>query len=426
MKRFACILTMAVALGILAVACGGDATTGLTKDGRKIIVFRTMQLRPTFDDYFLPLFAEYEAANPDVKIQWDDLPYPGYNTKLMTGFLAGKAPDVINLSSESVLVYADEGRFWSLDELLPQEVFDTYVPSLMEEGGTFNGKPYALPWYASTIVTFANAALLREAGLPADAPPLYYEDLRGIAEAVRQKTDAFGIFPIYTEAGILRTYLEEGGQPLFDEAGNVAFNTERGVRILDFWTSFYRDGLAPSESLTATHRRPIELYKAGKLAVMTTGPQFIAQVRSDAPDVFANTLVGPQLRWKDARVHFVALHTLSISKTSKHPKEAAEFAAFVTNARNQLAFCKRVTIIPSVTEALNDPYFLEADDTIEGRARLYSAEQARLGRVFQPPPELNRLDRVMEATMEAVAQGRVEPARALAEAQEKWNEILRR
>ncbi|MDK2972256.1 MAG: putative chitobiose transport system substrate-binding protein [Candidatus Sumerlaeota bacterium] len=413
-----------VAVCLLAGCSGGDSAAGTDTQGKKVIAFRTMQLRPTFDDYFLPLIAEYEASHPDVVIDWQDMPFQNYKTKLMTSFMAGKAPDVINLSSEDLLVYVDEGRLIPLDPLVSQDVFDAYVPSLLEESCRFEGQTYGLPWYASAFVTFANKAILEEAGLPTDAPPLYYEDIPAIAEAVREKTDAFGIFPLYTEEGILRTYLLEGGQPLFDEQGRAAFNTERGRRILTYWTDLYRNNLVPSEALTATHRRIVELYKTGNLAVMSTAPQFLGQVKTGAPEIYANTIVGPRMRWHDSDTQFVALHTLSVSSQSKHPKEAADFAAFVTNGPNQLKFSKLVTIIPSVTEALNDPYFSAPGDTVEGKARLYSAQQVREGHVFRPPPNLNKLSRPMEDAMEQVAQGQKTAEEALAEAEDAWNEIL--
>ena len=51
------------------------------------------------------------------------------------------------------------------------------------------------------------------------------------------------------------------------------------------------------------------------------------------------------------------MQTFAVPAKSKHPKEAADFAFYVTNAANQLAFCKLVAIFPTTKKTLDDPFF---------------------------------------------------------------------
>lgn len=421
MKRFGfALLTSAL---VWTLGCGGQEQK--SDSGKTVITFRTMQLSPKFDDYFEKLIAEYEAAHPEVEIEWQDMPHQNYETKLMTSYMGDSAPDVINLPSESLLTYVDAGYLLPLDDWLSQETLNSFVPTILNDAAIFENQVYALPWYASSVVTFANKEILEEAGLPADEPPLYLDNLEEICRQVRDETGLFAAFPIYTESGTLKTHLLGAGVELIDEeTGKAAFNTQRGVEVLEFWTDLYRENLVPSEALASTHRRPIEQYKAGRLAILNTGPQFLGQIREGAPNIYSNTIVGPEMQWKDYELHLVALHMIAVSQTSDHPDIAADFAAFVTNGPNQLAFCKLTTIIPSVTTALDDPYFSEADDSLEGKARMYSAEQVRNGIVLRPMPEQRKLNAIFEETIEKVALGEMEAATALAEAEEKWNEVI--
>ncbi len=384
-----------------------------------------MQLRPTFDEYFFDLFAQYEEENPDVKIEWIDFPYQNYETKLMTAYIGGRAPHVINLPSDYVQDFQKRGFVLPLNQYLSEDTFESYVPTILEDGGRYGENVYALPWYASSSVNFINIGILEEAGLSLEDVPEHFSDLPEFAKSIKEKTGKFASFPIYTENGTLRLLLWAAGVPITNREGTEAtFNTEKAVETIKFWTDLYNSGLVPDEALTATHQRPMELYKTGNLLMMETGAQLMRKVESDAPDVYANTRVWPLLSWKGQEKYQTALHTICISSQAAHPQEAADFAAYVTNAQNQLEFCKLTTIIPTVIEALDDPYFSDPEDTLEGRARLMSAKQVRKGAVFRPLKGGKALQTIMDRTTENIALGKISAEEGIAEAERKWNEIL--
>ncbi|MBN8998503.1 MAG: extracellular solute-binding protein, partial [Rhizobiales bacterium] len=43
------------------------------------------------------ILAKFEAANPDIKIQLEEIPGPDYTPKMNTALAAGEAPDIIQL-----------------------------------------------------------------------------------------------------------------------------------------------------------------------------------------------------------------------------------------------------------------------------------------------------------------------------------------
>lgn len=428
--RSSLIAAIPVAALFLLAGCGGDSTTESGKESSSAgktgnTSFLTMQLRPTFDDYFKPIFQKFEAAHPGATVEWLDYPFQSYETKIMTSHMAKNPPDVLNLASGSISTFIEAGLLRDLDWLLPQDVIDSYLPNILEQGCTFDGKLYALPWYAAGAVTFYNTKILEDAGLDPNNLPTDYSELPTLMKTVREKTGKFGYFPLYTESGTLRNYLLEAGVPILDETGTkAAFNTPRGVEIFKFWTDLYRDKLAPSEALTAMHRRPIELYKSGNLAMLETGPQFLKQIKSDAPEIYSQTAVGPDLGWKGESFRSLVLQTLAISSLCDDPKQAAELAAFVTNAENQLSFCKQTVILPSVAAAIDDPYFTEPEDTLEGQARRYSAAVAKIGVIPPIPPNSKKLFKILDDITEQVALGKMTAEQGLAKAEKEWNAVL--
>ncbi len=395
------------------------------RHGPNTVTFFTMQLRPDFDHYFLPMLERFEEENPGVTINWVDYPYDGYDSRITTAMLGRNPPDVINLAWDRLRAYARGGNLLRLDEYLPEEVIASYVPQIIEEGCTYNGHVYALPWYSSASVTLYNGAILEQAGISEDDVPRYFEDIPEFARIIRAETGAVPFFPTMTDGGAIRTIMAEKGVPfLTEDRTRAAFNTPAAVEVLTYYKELFDERLIPREVITAGHRRPLELFTAGQLAIYTGGGEFILRVRENAPSVYENLIVGPKITWKDHEKFFINTHVLAVGARSDNPQLAAEFAAYVTNAENMLAFSKEVTIFPSVTEAFEDPWFSEPEDTPEGIARYQGAQQVRRGRLFQSPPESTRIYRVLDEMVEQILQGQVTIEEGLATAERRVNRIL--
>lgn len=422
--RFGLVLAATIGLGALA-GCGDDKQAPEKgKPAQQTVTLMTMQLRPTFDAYFDPIIKDFEAKHPGAKVEWVDFPFQDYETKLTTSLLGSNPPDVINLPQESISNYVEAGQLLELDQYLSQEQRAEYVPGLLLEGGTFDGKLMALPWYAVSDVTLVNSELMEKAGLGGKIPATYTE-IPEICRIVREKTGVFGYFPLYTENGYLRQYLLDAGVQLVDKTGTKAtFNTAKGVETLTWWTDLYKNKLVPSEALTATHRRPLELFQSGKLAVLYTAPQFVKTIKQESADIYAKTIVAPRLQWPDTERYNVALHMMCVAKKSQQPALAAELAAVITNAENQLQFSKITTTTPSITKALNDPYFKDVENTPEGQARRICAEQVAKSSVFRAPKHGAVLNKILDELTEKTAQGELTPADAIKQAEERWNEAL--
>src|SRR5687767_13647886 len=123
---------------------------------------------------------------------------------------------------------------------------------------------------------------------------------------------------------------------------------------------------------------------------------------------------------------------LSVCSTTKHPKEAADLAWFITSPENQLAFCKVVNILPSTPASLDDPHFQmppkEQWDTRDGKlalARAYSAQALKTGIAFAPAmqtwPDLRKS--FEDGIKPALLDGKDVRA-TLVDIEKDWNRIL--
>lgn len=424
----------------LLLACGGDqaaapAGGGAAGSGATRLRLMTMQLSPRYDAYMGALCASFEAQNPGVEVEWIDSPFEGYLNRVQALFRAGEAPDVINLTYDTGVRIAQDAALADLGAILGDDVVATYFPGVVASACTWEGRVFALPWYLSVDVMMYNRSLMEQAGLDPDDPPETLEELLAASRQIRERLPGkFGFFQRLTEEGRLRELLARAGVPLVtrDERGRLraAFNTPEGVAALEMWARAYQEGLIPRDTLTADHRRAIELFKTGTTVFFNSGPQFLREVRADAPDVYAVTGVASEVRWPNG-LHFVEVHELLVPDRGDTPEAeererlGAELAAFITSGPIQLALCREAPILPSVVAAAGDPMFTETDGTVESRARALSAAALASAEVFIPSlPEAGRLNAAMTECVQRACLGEATPAQALADAAARWDAIF--
>jgi ABC-type glycerol-3-phosphate transport system substrate-binding protein len=399
------------------------------------LTLMTISLQPAFTEYMSGVIEGFESAHPDTRIDWVDLPIDGYLNKLQTMLLDDDPPDVVNLTHGLGMQIASMGVFADLRDHLDEATLDSYFPRVLRTAGVWQEEVYALPWYLTTHVMMYNRALMEEAGLDPDRPPTTHPELFTMSRQIRERLPSkFGFFEALTEEGHLREIFLANNISLTAESSDgtlrAAFNTPEAIEVLRTYADLFKDGILPRDSLTQTHARGIELYKAGTTVFFTSGPQFLRFIAQDAPDVYAVTDVAPQVIPPNKTLG-VDVMNITVPKQPDGPgaaerrQRAAELAAFITNAENQLAFCKLVTILPSVRDAAEDPYFTESDGSLESRARVIGADQLDRAAVLIPSlPEAGRLTAALSRAMEQAALDVKSPEEALAEAEATWNSIL--
>ncbi len=137
------------------------------------------------------IVAEFEKANPDIKVDHEIIPVAEYPTKLLTAFAAGSGPDIFNQSSMLVAQYYNAHILAPIDYAamgLANEAALTSQYSSGFDGIRFQGKLYGIPTEVSNWACFANNAIWREAGLDPDKDfPKTWEALPAVAEKLTQR-----------------------------------------------------------------------------------------------------------------------------------------------------------------------------------------------------------------------------------------------
>ncbi len=329
-------------------------------DEKDTVVFWTLQLG-TFDKYINNVINEFEVQNPDIKIKWIDVPYSEGEKRTLAALLTDNPPDLVNLTPDFSLMLAQKNALFFIDE----QFLDSYIPSL-SDALAYKGKYFGIPFYATSAVTLYNSELTKKMHLT--QMPVTYDDLFNIPF---EKKDSFYLTMIsFSENDTLLKLLNK-----YSINSPETINSNKSILLFEKFKQMYDRGSFPKESVTLTHRDALEKYMSGQLAFLVTGANFINMINENAPDIYKNTGVLPQLTG-DTKAYDYSLMNFIIPKKAKHKQEALKFALFLTNKENQLEFAKLTSILPVNKFALQDEYFIQnSNSDIKVQARKISAQQ---------------------------------------------------
>ncbi|MDR3173906.1 MAG: sugar ABC transporter substrate-binding protein [Treponema sp.] len=419
MKRF-----LAVSLVVLTLFCvaagmafgGGRADGG--RDERIQIEFWTLSLQPTFTGFIQSLIDKYEAGHPNIRIYWQDLPWDGIQDKFLTTTAGGNPPDVVNIWSQLALTYAGKGALLDLEANASPAQKSIYLEAAYNSARLGNGV-YAFPWYATPNISVYNKELLAQGGL--SKPPATFDEAFTMAVDFRAKTGAY----LLTPPSMFHVFYNYGIPMVSADKKRAAFNTPEAVALVTRLRDLGRAGAFNTEPGSWDNwDGDRQLYATGKLAMVLGGPQTVTRIKDEAPAMLAKTGVGPAVMGP-AKISGEAIMNMVISKASKHPKEAIDFANFITNDENQLAFCHIVSIFPTTKIAAADPFFQSDMESLEGQANYYASISAQdaVDMTLGLENDENVKQEIDNITDAIFATG-TDPAQAIANAETRVNELL--
>jgi len=328
--------TLLVVMIILSAVIFGKTIT---------LEFWTLSLSPTFDNYIKSMIADFEKDNPNIKINWLDIPYGSAVQKLTAAVSAGQGPDVVNLNTQWAVDFALQGALLPLNNLIPAITVKLYWEKLWN-ATVLDKKAYAFPWYASIPILMYNKDLFKKAGLDPTKPPKTWNEVFEYSRVIRSKLDIYGFQPNIIA---LEELLLEGIPIVTRDGKKAAFNTPEAIEKLEWFQKAYRENLMPRS--LGGYGEGREFYQQGKIAMYPAGITMLKHIQVNSPNVFKVTDIAPHPVGK-AGIIKVSLMNLVIPVTTKYPKEAAKFAAHVTSAKWQVEFSKYATILPSTVQGL--------------------------------------------------------------------------
>ncbi|MEJ7725864.1 MAG: sugar ABC transporter substrate-binding protein [Actinomycetes bacterium] len=358
--RHAAGMGAAAAALLLLAGCatsgGGTTTPGeegdSTDSGPITLRFQSLAFQEPTVEASQAIVDEWNAANPDVQVEYVQGSWDSVHDQLVTQFQGGSAPDIIHDESADIAGFAAQGYLADLGPYLSDEVMSGVSEGVWETV-TVDGKIVAAPTLLQSYMVFANTDLLEAAGVEIPTGDTWtWDDFSAAAQA----TTTGGVSGVgwglkSPTASVMSLGLNFDGTFFSGEGADVAIEVgdnelEVPLRIHDM---AYVDGSIDPTSLTQSGGDVLPGFLSGDYAMTVQGSYAAQTVTEQAPDGF-NWAVMPPLEGTSAAQN-ANPQTLSVPAESEHVEDAAAFINFFMEADNLAAVAQGDWLIPTSTEA---------------------------------------------------------------------------
>ncbi len=313
------------------------------------------------------LIAEFEAANPGIKVVQTTFPYDSYQEKLAAAIAAGEGPDIVNLFYGWVPTYVKSGVLQELPAAsFSAETIETEFAPLVQIN-KFDGKYYTIPIAVRTLGLLYNKDILAANGF--DAPPTTLEELVEMAVACT-KRDANGTLTVegltFQPSGQLHTYFRPvllklfGQEPLSEDYKTVLWNKSEGGYQAFEWLCELNTKHRVGEQDFMTD--DVTAFRQGAAAMTIDGSFRLGTLAGDK-DLNYGVAVLPS--YNGVSSSFGSFWTNGILKgtESKELEASEKFLAFLTSADVMKRWTKSIGEIGARTSIAQDEELL-ADEKL--------------------------------------------------------------
>ena len=106
----------------------------------------------------------FESENPGAELVIEEQVWDGLVDKLTTALSGNDSPDLVEVGNTQAVAFTSAGAFEDITDKLADLGGDDLLKGFVE-GGTYDGKFYAAPYYAGSRLVFYRKDLLKAAGL---------------------------------------------------------------------------------------------------------------------------------------------------------------------------------------------------------------------------------------------------------------------
>ncbi|MGO4693733.1 ABC transporter substrate-binding protein [Paenibacillus sp. 2TAB26] len=355
--RFALVLALSICLTLTAAACGSKNTD--TNNGKNSGSTSTEQQTVTFwswvptDVQAEKAIAAFEAANPNIKVDYWRGEQTDFQKKLQVAMAANEGPDLLGMqvggmlnqyanTLEPIEALADTnwGTGWQ----------DKFVKASIDQVRAKDGTMVALPLnLTGQEFVLYNKTIFDKLGIT--KVPATYEEWLSVNATIREKGNgivpvAFGAKDIWHDVDMFVALSNQfaPGKIYEAEQGKVAWTDQAFVDTMTAWSKLFTDKVMQDGALglsTYPDARDQYFY-SGKAAMFLTGSWHAGfslpggekdgtAIENDETGIFLLPQIGPNESKAVASVDTA----LSINKNSKNKEAAWKLLEFMTQGEGQ-------------------------------------------------------------------------------------------
>ena len=316
-----------MALGL--AACSGTKTdsadSGSASGGQVTVEMWDYLSGETANDSINAAIAEFEKANPDIKVKRTTFAFADLSKSILQGSVGGQVPDVAVVDVVDNQNFASLGMLKDLsnDGINKSDFFEGPWSSVVYEG-----KTYGIPLNSNNLALYYNKQMLKDAGVevPTDwaslkevAKKTTKGDVKGIAiSAVKSESATFQILPFVWQTG-----------------GDLKDYATSGATALAYLRGLIDDGSMSEAVSNYTQEDARTQFITGKSAMMINGPWELSTLAKDAQFDWD---VAPLPKDKRAATSMGGENVV-VMNGAKQSDAAVKLAKFLTSAEGAKIYC---------------------------------------------------------------------------------------
>ncbi|WP_037604616.1 extracellular solute-binding protein [Streptacidiphilus rugosus] len=274
MRRGIAAAVLATAIAVSASACGssGSSASGSAASAGPVTITwwdtsDATNEAPTYK----ALVAQFERANPNIKVNYVSVPFADAQTKFTTAAAAGKgAPDVLRSDVGWVAGFAQQGYLVPLDGTPAAAEKASFEQQLITQA-TYQGKLYGIPEVTDTLALMYNKAIFAKAGIT--AAPTTWDQLKADAAQIKQKAGVDG-FDFNPNSYYAMPFLYGEGTDMIDVANKkLEFNSAAAIKGINTLKDLISaPGVAKLDTTANGYANIMDAFESGKVASIIQGP----------------------------------------------------------------------------------------------------------------------------------------------------------
>jgi len=292
------------------------------------------------------VIADYESANPSVKITYTMQSPQNYRTRFLAAGTQANSPDIVRIHN-TWLPMLKKNLSPAPDTILKSSDLTDYYP-VVTQNFVSSGKVYALPLEIDGLSLIYNVDIFKEVGA---SPPPDWNTLRKLAFDLT-KTNPETL--IIERAGValgttgnVDNWSDILGLLILQNSGNPSKPTEIAVQDA---LSFYTLITTQDKSWDASQPNSVYAFATGTVAMIIAPSWQISEIKAINPEL--NFAVAPAPVLPSANYAWATYWAEAVPLSSKNPEAAWKFIKYLSSSE----ILQKMYAGASQIRALGEPY----------------------------------------------------------------------
>lgn len=312
---------------------------------------------------------EYMKANPKIKINYIGSPINDTPKKITTLATSNDLPDAFYAPSEFISKAVDMGIVADLNDILDKDYIAGFNDGIVESS-TIDKKFVIFPWATSPLAIVYNKKMFEAEGL---SEPKNFDEFLDVAKKLTKDTDNDGKVDQW---GFSMVGLRNGsGENRFiamarnfgvddvvekDEKWATQVGSDNYKEALKYFVELStKYGVVPPGAVEAGYPEAANFFATEKTGMMLTGSNALGVIVSQNPELEGNlgSFIIPEGK---RQVADPTVGGYSITSTSKHKKEMADYLKFLVEKENALEFTSKTGRMPTRKDSMDGDVLKDA------------------------------------------------------------------